>query len=674
MISETLDRCYAGGWASKNPFDDYWYESRGVDTVAGVDIDEHSAMTFSDVFACVNKVSKTIATLPLQVYEKTDAKTREPRDHPLNDLLTTEANEDAMGLTVRETNMASILRWGHAFNAVDWDAQGQPARITPLPADEMDDIRRDPDTGELLFVHRPPGGQPKPIPADRMWYIPGLSFNGITGVSPIAYNREAIGMGLAAQEFRSAFFGNGAWAGGFIQRPVEAPALSREAAQQWLDSLNAKFRGASKAFGFALLREGMEFTQLKMPFEDAMFLATARLTRTQICGIYDVPLSKIQDDERNTYSNAEQNDLVWAKDCLLPWCVRLETSARRRFFKGTKFYLRHNLAGVMRGDFKTRMEGYNMGLNWGLWSINEVRALEDMNPIDEGNIHYRPLNMGVLGQPNVQIASNGEAAQQMALVSYLAREMGTQRVEQAGSRLRFEQLAREAIDASQKQGRVMVRIAKTMRHQIAELGQASDRRAGEVQKDIADAKTELARGSKEQATRLGDAMQEGFAGVVQSQGEAAHRITASVEKLADSLKPSVADILAAFRPAIQHAAAKIATRQIKAITTAFQKHAKGGSPESFAEWTDKFLASHARVVRAEIEPVLRGYEDAMGKRLGVTAQDVADRYCEEIGALLVAGGVDGVPGALEDWNDNLAAGIVERLVNVLTLTPETKEA
>lgn len=437
MITENLERCYAGGWVTKAPSDDYWYMGRGQETVAGVEITEDIAMQFADVFACVNKISKTHATLPIQVYERTDQRTRQPVDHPLNDLLMSEANAEATGVTLRETILSDILRWGHAFVFVDWapgQFQREPRTLTVLPAGYMDYPSRDAETGELQFVYRG-GARAEPIPLEHMWYIPGLSFNGITGISPIQYNRESIALGRVSTQFRSAFFGNGAWAGGFITRPMDAPDLSPEAGQALIDALNEKFRGASKAFGFGLLREGMDFKQLNMPFEDAMFLGTARLTRMQICGIFDVPLSKIQDDERNTMKNAEQNDITWAKDCLLPWSVRIEASARKRFFRNSKLYLRFNLAGVMRGEFKARMEGYNIGMNWGLWSINEVRALEDANPIEGGDVHFRPLNMGILGEPDARMIGQDQA--------YLPRETVTQNADLIGGRICLEQMQKQ---------------------------------------------------------------------------------------------------------------------------------------------------------------------------------------------------------------------------------------
>lgn len=399
MIDALFGVSASSGWVQKGAADDYWYEARGAPTTAGVDMTEDLALAITTVFACVAKVSKTLATLPLSVVEKTAPNTREPVDHPLNDLLSGAANEDASGLTIRETLSANLELWGNAFCAVDWDrGKTEPRRLTPLPSAMME-VRRDRETGKLEYVYRDPDAGPTVIPPDRMWHIPGLSLNGITGISTVGYNRESLGLAYTATQFGAAFFGNGAWAGGFFQRPLDAPDWSTENANEWLSRLNEKFRGASKAFGFGILREGMEFKQIDMPFEDAMFLNTRKFQRVEICGMFDVPAVMIHDTEHATYSNSEQADLAFSKHSIVPRASRIEVAARRRFFGDSKLYLRHNVAGLQRGDFATRMTGYMQGRQAGWLSINDIRRLEDMNPIEDGDTYLEPLNMKPVGEP-----------------------------------------------------------------------------------------------------------------------------------------------------------------------------------------------------------------------------------------------------------------------------------
>ena len=392
----------AAGWVNKNPVDDYWYGPRGISTTSGESISEETALTIATVFACIAKVSKTIASLPVSIIERTDTRTRHPVDHPLGELLSGDANGEASGMTLREALSANLEAWGNAYALIDWSGRYSeqiPARLHVLES-RLIAVKRDDDTGELIYLYRNGPGKPDVLPASQVWHIPGFSLNGITGISTVGQNREALGLSMATTKFGNAFFGNGAWAGGFISRPNDAPGeLSVEDGERLLASINEKFRGASHAFGLGLLREGMEFKQLDMPFEDAMFLNTRKFQRVEICGMFDVPPIMIHDNEKSTYSNTEQADLAFAKHSIVPRCVRLEQAAYRRFFKGTKLSLKHNLAGLLRGDFKTQSEGFKMGREGGWLSANDIREMLDRNPIEGGDTYLEPLNMWPVGQP-----------------------------------------------------------------------------------------------------------------------------------------------------------------------------------------------------------------------------------------------------------------------------------
>lgn len=431
MIAEALHSVISaatGGWMNKPASSDYWYGPRGT-SVAGVNVDEDTAMTFTTFYACVNKLSKTVATLPVHTYERTGPDTREPVQHELEELLNGQANEDSLGLTVREAMMANVLVWGRGYWEIVYANGGR--RVSELY--HLDARRVRPMVGEdgkRYYEYRPEGAAvPDVLPASRVLHIPGLSLNGTDGLSVVGYNRLAIALGLAATKFGAAFFGNGAWAGGFVKRSRDADKtnpLTREKAEEFLHSLNEKFRGPDKAFGFGLLREDMEFQQLEMPFEDAMFLGTRRFTREDICGLLDVPPSKIHDHSHSTFSNVEHLDIAWAKDSILPWCVRMESAWKAKFFRGSSLYAKHNLAGLMRGDLASRMEAYAKGILNGIWSINDVRQMEDMNPIPGGDEHYRPLNVGRVGDSFEVPTTGGAGADGAGIMDMLARMLGSQ--------------------------------------------------------------------------------------------------------------------------------------------------------------------------------------------------------------------------------------------------------
>lgn len=394
------------GWVNKSPGDDYWFEPRGISSASGVDVTEDIALRFATVFACVAKLSKTIATLPFAVFDRISETERKLVDHPLNQIFTYMANPESTGLTLRETLMANLLLWGNAYAEVIWSRdQTTIEQMFALPSRDITPKRT--DTGVLFFEQRMPAGGKRVLEAKRVLHIPGLSLNGLTGLSVIDYNRETLGLGIAAAEMGGSFYRNG-FAGGFIQRDTDKVAgkLGIDAGQRVIDDIRKQIGGSGKAFGLALLRENMTYQGIDLSLKDAELLASRRFQRIEICGMYDVPPSKIQDLSDGIHDNVEQQDIAWAKDSLLPWCIRFETAIRKQLLPpNSKLYVRHNLAGLMRGDFISQMEGFAIGRQWGIFNADECRAFLEMNPIANGagQRFLEPLNMVPAGDPRIAL-------------------------------------------------------------------------------------------------------------------------------------------------------------------------------------------------------------------------------------------------------------------------------
>ncbi|MHC4867854.1 MAG: phage portal protein [Planctomycetota bacterium] len=400
----------SAGWANKDPADDYWYGPRGLPTVSGEKVSEETALAITTLFACVNKIAKTLATLPAQVYEQMGPRERRPVDHWLNEIYTRQANPDATALTVRESMKMNLLVWGGSYTeVVPTVGGGDVAAWYPLES-RLVTVKRDRRTGRLYYEYRGGGSVPDQIPAERILHIPGLSLNGVTGLSVVGFNRESLGLGVAVAKFGAAFFGNQAVVGGFVKRPKGAPKWSKEKGQAFIDSVNEKFRGAKNAWGWALLRDDMDITQLQMPLEDAMFLGTRETSAVEICGMFDTPPWKIHLKTEMKFRNAEQANLEWVTDTILPLAIRHEVAMNARFLAGTRLHIRHNIAGLLRGDFKAQQEGFAWGRQWGWWSVNDIREMLGQNPIEGGDEYLVPLNMSGAGDPRPQTTGGSEGS------------------------------------------------------------------------------------------------------------------------------------------------------------------------------------------------------------------------------------------------------------------------
>lgn len=410
MLDTLMGMAPASASSSWDPLDDRWYGNVVRPTNSGIEVSEESAMTFTTVYACVAKIARTVATLPISVVDTSKPNERHPVDHEIATIFNGRANDEATGLTVRETIIANLALWGMGYAEVISSNDRQTVKaLIPLMSRDMTPKRT--SAGSLYYEHNPQDGEKRNLSPANVLAIPGLSLNGVTGLSPIGYNREAIGLGQAATMFGGSFFKNGAWAGGFIQRDPDKDTgakLSREGGEQMLDDMTRRLQGADKAFGIALLREGMTFKQVvSMPMKDAQFVEIRKLQDRDVYRIFDMPPVMMQDMEFGTYSNTEQQDLAFAKHTILPWVIRVEAAIKAHFFPDEPLALKHNMAGLMRGDVQARYGAYATARQWGWLSINDIRQLEDMNPIEHGDEYLTPLNMAVVGEPRPDMTPAG---------------------------------------------------------------------------------------------------------------------------------------------------------------------------------------------------------------------------------------------------------------------------
>ena len=363
-------------------------------TSAGYAVNERSAMQVTAVYACVRILAEAIAGLPLGVYRYTENGSKEKvPDHPLYALLHDEPNPEMTSFIFRETMMSHLLLWGNAYAQIIRDGRGQVLGLYPLLPSKMDVSRA--DNGELVYTYSrgmDEYGSKKrteqvELRRDDVMHIPGLSFDGLIGYSPIAMAKNAIGMALATEEYGSTFFANGATPGGVLEHPgvVKDPAHLRE-------SWHAQFSGRN-SHNVAVLEEGMTFHPMSIPPEEAQFLETRKFQIDEIARIFRVPPHMVGDLEKSSFSNIEQQSLEFVKYTLDPWVIRWEQAMHQALLKPDEkpaLFFKFNVDGLLRGDYQSRMNGYAVGRQNGWLSANDIRELENMNHIsaEEGGDLY----------------------------------------------------------------------------------------------------------------------------------------------------------------------------------------------------------------------------------------------------------------------------------------------
>ena len=364
-------------------------------TTSGKPVNERTAMQTTAVYACVRILAEAVASLPLHVYEyQDDGGKKLVHDHPLYYLLHDEPNPEMTSFVFRETLMSHLLIWGNAYAQIIRDGAGRVLGLYPLLPDKME-VQRD-DKGSIYYVYsRNSDENPMfkeygniKLKAEDVLHIPGLGFDGLIGYSPIAMAKNAVGMTLACEEYGASFFANGANPGGVLEHPgvLKDPSKVRE-------SWNSVYRGVSNAHKIAVLEEGMKYQQIGIPPEEAQFLETRKFQINEIARLYRIPPHMVGDLDKSSFSNIEQQSLEFVKYTLDPWVIRWEQSLQRSLLlpgeKG-KYFIKLNVDGLLRGDYQSRMNGYAVGRQNGWFSANDIREMENMNPISDeegGNLY-----------------------------------------------------------------------------------------------------------------------------------------------------------------------------------------------------------------------------------------------------------------------------------------------
>lgn len=371
---------------------------------AGVTVTSETAVSSSTVYACVRLLSETFASLPLVLYRQDGKKKEKATDHPLYWLLHTEPNKMMSSFKWRESEYAKLLLWGNSYSEIVLNQADKimallplnPRNVTPFTLDNEKYYRVNLSIGETV------------VPNAKILHIAGFGFSGILGLNPVETNKSSIGLSLAAEKFSSNLFRNGVRPSGILEHPLK---LSTSAINNLKESFEERYSGVDNSNKPMVLEEGMKWTQLGLSPGDAQILETRKFQISDIARIFNVPPHMIGDLERSTNNNIEQQSLEFVTYSLRSGLVRWESELNRLLIPEKdrqNYYFKFISDALLRGDTKTRFESYNLGRNMGLYSTNEIREKEDMNPVEHGDDDYiLPLNVGLAGQVAQNINPNG---------------------------------------------------------------------------------------------------------------------------------------------------------------------------------------------------------------------------------------------------------------------------
>ena len=360
---------------------------------AGVTVNTNSAMTVSAFFAGIRVLSEDISSLPWNTLRRLKGRGKEKaRSHPVFGLLHDRPNDEMTSCTWRSLMMANALLHGNGYSEIELNGAGRPAALWPLKS-ELTIPRR--IKGSLWYeTDSKLKGKRVLIPAQNIFHLRGLGTDELEGISIVENARRSLGIMIASEKYGAAFFGNNAKPSAILIHPKR---LGDEGKKSLTDSFNLENRGPDRSGKVIALEEGIKYVPIGLPPGDAQFLETRKFGITDCARWLRIPPHKIGDLEKATFSNIEELSISYVMDGLLPWAVKLEQEANFKLFQRSErknFSTQIVLDGLLRGNFESRTKGLAVGRQWGWLSINDVRELENMNPIgDQGDTYMVPLNM-----------------------------------------------------------------------------------------------------------------------------------------------------------------------------------------------------------------------------------------------------------------------------------------
>jgi HK97 family phage portal protein len=369
------------------------------------DVDAETAMKYSAVNACIRVLAETFASAPLMLYKKNKDGRDLVTDDPLYDVLHNRPNDEMDPFSFDCARMANLCAGGNSVCEIQVNSRGEIVGLYPYPHTATK-IERDRETLKLKYtIYGSP--QNKTLRRSEVLHVPNLSFDGVIGMSPLTYAAQAIRLGLSYEAYGVKFYENAAMPSGVFEKDG---VLKDDAFKRLKEGIKENWVGLSKAGTPIIAEDGLKFKPITINPVDAQLLESKYFQIEDIARIYRVPQHLINKLDRSTNNNIEHQSLEFVMYTMLPHYKRDEGCINAQLLSPEKrregYYFERKIDGLLRGDSKSRAEAYAQGRQWGWLSVNDIRKLENLPPIDNGNIYLQPSNMVEAGSNPDVAASN----------------------------------------------------------------------------------------------------------------------------------------------------------------------------------------------------------------------------------------------------------------------------
>lgn len=413
------------------PLADFWYKLIEPKTASGVQITESVAQTYSVVWAATRLLCSSGSCLPLNLFENKSGLRVIRNDHPVQRLIHDEPNPEMSSMMWRSYGIQQQVNAGMFFSEIDRSRPGRvqlwpihTSRVKPVRLDDEAAMSLQVTSGSLAWEVQNTNAEPSIIPDRDMFRVSSMmTDNGIVGKGVVTQARESIGFGIATERQGSAYMANSARPtvviiGGKFRSGEDREEYRR----QWMETHG----GAENNAKPALIPEGGDIKTLSFSPEDSQFLQTRQHNVEEVARWYGVPPHMIGHLLRSTFNNIETQSIEFVVYSLIPWLKLWEEEIKRKLLteeEKRSMYAKHNVEGLLRGDATSRAEFYAKMWELGVFSTNEIRDKEDMNPIGpEGDQRFAPMNFQTLSQVEQNASDSNGTTDQMSAVHEQFRE------------------------------------------------------------------------------------------------------------------------------------------------------------------------------------------------------------------------------------------------------------
>jgi len=384
---------------------------------AGVVINHDTAMSLSGVWCAVTDISEKLAMLPLNLFEKNGASRNIRSADPRQTLINIRPNRFQNSMEWRQMVFSTFLLRGLSVCEIIENGRGVVTDLIPLHPDYVEPFKT--TNGEIAYLDTF-GGARRVLLSSEVMVLRGFTFDGVTPVSPIMQNALVLGVGAAADEFSGKYFENGTVVSGVLETDSHLSDAAFDRLKAWTD----RHSGVGKSHNPAILEEGLKWKTATVNAADAQLIESKRYSLGDIARIFHFPLYKLSEMTEAKFANVEQQAIDYVGDTLQPRATLFEKALDAALLlpnERTSKFTKINLKGLLRGDSAQRSAFYKDMFFMGVYSPNDILALEDENPLSEhGDIHYVPVNMAPAGtMPEEQDTENNDPDPQRSIKPFV---------------------------------------------------------------------------------------------------------------------------------------------------------------------------------------------------------------------------------------------------------------